>query len=380
MEWTVLPFDAPLEAYEAQARELHDAWRAADEGAVRLFRHRLPRFLRTDVPWLPRDVSDAEVLAAPLDLDDARTATARAYDFLDWPSLVAYAFALRDDAGAAARFERAVEAVVDGDVHALEGALRRDPALVHARSARVCPFDPTIHRSTLLHYVAANGVEGQRQRTPATAVEVADLLLRRGADADALADLYGGECTTMTLLVSSDHPARAGLTVPLVDVLVAHGGSVDARGRGAWASPLLTALTFGNVPAAHALVRHGAVVDSLAAAAGLADLDAVRSGLATASPEDRHRALALAAQLGHLDVLDALLDAGESPDRYNPPNLHAHATPMHQAVAAGHLDVVQRLVERGARTDMKDRTYDATPLEWAEHLGQDAIAAFLRSR
>lgn len=379
MEWTLLPFDAPLEDYEAQAHGLYDAWRAADEGAVRLFRHRLPRFLRTDVPWLPRDVSDAEILAAPLDLDDARTATARAYDFLDWPSLVTYAFALRDD-GSVSRFERAVEAVVDGDVRAVEGMLRSDPTLVRARSARVCPFDPTVHRSTLLHYLAANGVEGQRQRTPTTAVEVADLLLRQGADADALANLYGGECTTLTLLVSSDHPARAGLTVPLVDVLVAHGASVDPRGRGAWASPLLTALTFGNAPAARALVRHGAVVDSLAVAAGLDDLDAVRAGLGAASAEDRHRALALAAQLGHVDVLDALLDAGESPDRYNPASLHAHATPLHQAVAAGHLDVVRRLVDRGARTDMKDRTYGATPVEWAEYLGQDTIAEHLRHR
>ena len=47
-----------------------------------------------------------------------------------------------------------------------QDALRRDPALVRARSSRVCCFDPPVHRATLLHYVAANGVEAYRQKTP----------------------------------------------------------------------------------------------------------------------------------------------------------------------------------------------------------------------
>jgi hypothetical protein len=46
-------------------------------------------------------------------------------------------------------------------------ALLRDPALVRARSSRVCCFDPpVVHRATRLHYVAANGVEQYRQKTP----------------------------------------------------------------------------------------------------------------------------------------------------------------------------------------------------------------------
>lgn len=70
-----------------------------------------------------------------------------------------------------------------------------------------------MHRATLLHYVAANGVEGHRQRTPANAPDVARVLLESGAEPDAVADMYGGQCTTMVLLVSSSHPAEAGVQV-----------------------------------------------------------------------------------------------------------------------------------------------------------------------
>src|SRR6202040_1724508 len=102
--------------------------------------------------------------------------------------------------GSVFEFESAVEAVVDGDLAGLEDALRRHPALVGARSSRVCCFDPPVHRATLLHYVAANGVEAYRQKTPPNAVEIARTLLRAGAEPDALADMYGADCTTMSML------------------------------------------------------------------------------------------------------------------------------------------------------------------------------------
>ena len=260
----------------------------------------------------------------------------------------------------------------------LRAALVDDPALVHARSTRVTHFDPPRHSATLLHYVAANGVEGYRQRTPANAVDVARVLLDAGAEPDSLAQLYGGDCTTMALLVSSSHPARAGVQVALVDVLVDYGASVEPSGSGAWTSPVLTALTFGYIDAARALVRRGARVEALSTAAGLGLLDEVTRRLPAADVEDRHRALALAAQLGHLDVVRVLLDAGEDPDRYNPPRAHSHSTPLHQAVAAGHLDMVRLLVERGARLDIRDSLFESTPLGWAEYLGKQQIADYLR--
>ena len=255
--------------------------------------------------------------------------------------------------GPIARFERAVEAVIDGDIAALKQLLADDPELVRARSTRVNNFDPPMHRSTLLHYLAANGVEGYRQRSPKNAAEVAKVLLEAGADPNALSWAYGGQCTAMALLVSSSPPADAGVQVPLVETLIDYGASVAPAGEGNWTSPVETALVFGKRDAALALVRRGAPIQSLAAAAGLGRIDEVKRMLPSAEGQDRHRALALAAQCGQPAVVGVLLDAGEDPNRFNPPGTHSHTPPIHQAVAAGHLDVVKLLVDRGARLDIQ---------------------------
>src|SRR6476646_2847201 len=109
--------------------------------------------------------------------------------------------------------------------------LAANPDLVRQRSTRINSFDPPMHRSTLLHYVAANGHEGFRQRTPKNAVEIARVLLEAGADADALADMYGHRCTTMEMLVSSVHPHAAGVQVALAETLLDFGAAVDGVER-----------------------------------------------------------------------------------------------------------------------------------------------------
>ena len=121
-------------------------------------------------------------------------------------------------------------------------------------------------------------------------------------------------------------------------------------------------------------------MESLAAAAGLGRLDDVKRILPRADATDRHRALALAAQSGHAGVVAELLDAGEDPNRFNPPGTHAHTPPIHQAIAAGHLDVVKLLVDRGARLDIRDTIYKGTPLGWAKYCNQPAIANYLQQR
>ncbi len=146
-----------------------DAHRAADPAAVDFFHRHHPRFLDDKIKWLPKFIADFEIRDASISPDDARLAVARYYDFLDWPALVAYLDATsRDDP--IFEFESAIEAVVGGNLAALKDALRRDSALVHTRSNRVCCFDPPVHGATLLHYVAANGVERHRQKTPPNAV------------------------------------------------------------------------------------------------------------------------------------------------------------------------------------------------------------------
>lgn len=375
-----LPFRSQVEDYEKQAEELLRAFKAGDRQAVELIRTKHPRFLDERIPWLPKRLPESEVRSAALELVDAQLATARSYDFRDWPALAEYVQAVTRDDSSAYRFEAAVEAVINGDAGGLAQTLGAHPELVHARSIRVTPFDPPVHGATLLHYIAANGVEGYRQTTPKNAVEIARMLLEAGAEVDALADMYGGRHTTMSMLVSSDHPARAGVQIPLIETLLDFGAAIEGQGSGEWTSPLMTALVFGFREAAETLVRRGAKMDNIAAPAGLGRPAEVDRLLPSASPEDRHRALALAAQLGHTEIVQLLLDAGEDPNRYNPKATHSHATPLHQAVWAGHQAVVQLLVDRGARLDIRDTIYQGTPLGWAEYGGQAELAKYLRAK
>lgn len=381
MDLAVLPFRSPLSAYEQQAETLLIAHRAADPAAIDLFHRKHPRFLDEKIKWRPKFIPDSEIRDAELSLEDARLAIARYYDFLDWQSLLAYTEAVAQD-GPIFEFESAVEAIINGDLAALESALRRNPELVRMRSTRVCCFDPPVHCATLLHYIAANGVEGYRQKTPPNAVEIARELLQAGAEPDALADMYGAKCTTMSMLVSSSPPADAGLQAPLVEVLLDFGADIKGRrGTNKWGTPLFTALAFGKVDAAKALVQRGARID-LPTAAGLGLVEDVARLLASADGDARHRALSLAAQHGQVEVVRLLLDAGENPNRYNPEGNHPHSTPLHQAVLGGYEPAVRLLIERGARLDIRDTVWNGTPLGWAIYGGgkaQEQMAELLRS-
>jgi ankyrin repeat protein len=374
------PFRSPLPVYEQQAGQLLAGHRAADKTAIDLFHRTHPRFLDENVKWRPKFISDDAIRDTPLSLDDARLAVARYYDLADWASLVAWVEAVAQD-GPVFEFEAAVEAVINGERIALKDALRRSPTLIRARSTRVCNADPPVHRATLLHYVAANGVETYRQKTPPNAVDIARLLLEAGAEPDALADMYGAGCTTMSILVSSSPPRDAGVQASLVELLLDFGAAVEGRGTRKWDGPLQTAVGFGMIDAANVLVRRGARID-LTAAAGLGLLDEVRGLLPTADAAARHRAFSLAAQQGHAEIVRLLLDAGEDPNRFNLEGNHAHSTPLHQAVIGGHQAVVRLLVDRGARLDIRDTIWQATPLGWAIHGGGKAsseMAACLRS-
>jgi len=357
-----LSYRDPLSVYDGCARALLRDYQAGDPVAESRFKWLHPRFCGAPL---------AAVKGLDLSAEDARLVIARECCFDTWSDLASFADAVARE-GPITRFEAAVEALVAGDADRLRTMLRDDPDLVTARSVRW-------HHATLLHYLGANGVEGGRQRTPPNAVELMAMLLEAGAEPDALADLYERKCTTMSMVVSSGHPADAGLQAALAETQLDHGATLEGPGT-AWQSALMTALAFGYLDTAHPLVRRGARVDALTSAAGLGRADDVARLLPAASTAERQQALALAAQLGHPRVVAQLLDAGEDPNRYNPDGFHSHATPLHQAVCAGHLDVVRLLVDRGARLDIRDTIYHGTPLGWAIHCERPEIAEFLRGR
>lgn len=370
-----LPVHAKPEEYGAQAEAVLAAVLARDPEVLGLISSIHPHFFSEEIPWLAKDAPPP----FECDLPAAQLGVARWYCFRTWQNLLAWAAAASDPTSPVALFEGAVEAVIEGDADTLRKLLQSHPDLVHARSTRVEPHDPPVHACTLLHYLGANGFESYRQRTPPNAVAIMKILLDAGAEADALANLYGAECTTLSMLISSNWPAQAGLQIPLAELLLDYGASPDGVGTGNWVSPVMTALVFGYVDAAEALVSRGAKIDTVAIAAGLGRTERTAELLPASTAPDRHRALAIVAQLGHLATARLLLEAGEDPNRYNPGGTHAHTTPLHQAALSGNVEMARLLVEFGARPDIEDTIYKSTSLGWANYFGKTEVEDYLRS-
>lgn len=351
-----------LDEHERQAESLLALVRAGNERAVARFKWEHPRFKG-------KNFEESRAAVDTLTLDDARMVIAQEQCFNTWDQLREFVATVSAD-GPVARFEKAVDATVDGDIDTLRAMIAADPNLVHARSIRR-------HHCTLLHYIGANGVEGWRQKTPANGVEILKLLLDNGADPNSLADLYDNQCTTMSMLVSSVHPAEAGLQLKLAETLADYGAKLDGAGTN-WQSAVLTALTFGYRDTAQGLARRLGTIEDLPSAAGLGRTEDVARLLPAADAHQRQIAIGLASQLGYVEVVRLLLDAGEDPNRYSPEGFHSHATPLHHAVWSEREEVVHLLVERGARLDVRDKIYSATPREWAEYGKKEGIAEYLR--
>ncbi len=156
--------------------------------------------------WLPRLVgrSEAETLAESLTAADALLCVAREHGFAHWEAVPHQALD--------AAFESAATAVVTGDLDTLRSCLEARSELARQRSAYG-------HRATLLHYTAANGVETWRQSVPSNAAEIVSALLAAGSDVGATMPVYGGEYDTLALLLTSAHPAAAGVDDAVVAIL-----------------------------------------------------------------------------------------------------------------------------------------------------------------
>lgn len=239
------------------------------------------------------------------------------------------------------QFESAADAVVAGDTAGLQSLLQAYPELAHARSTRA-------HGATLLHYLGANGVEEERQRTPVNAVEIAAMLLDAGANVDAVAHIYGSS-TTIGLVATSVHPRRAGVQIALLELLLQHGAAVD--GVPGHCSPLVAALRNGRSHAAEFLARHGAQLD-IEAAAGLGRLDLVECLCdGTRSPKLQMEAGFLwACEYGRNAVVEFLLGKGVSPNAQAGTGLPG----LHWAVVGAQSETIRLLLRFGASLELRN--------------------------
>ena len=332
-------------------------WKSAEKAVIsgdvvtleRLLREN-PKFFREHQP--PPYVSSGP---GPNYAGEAGSIIARAHDFGNWTDFAEHTEALKRKNSPAAQFEAAVDAVITGDVAALERLLRKNPKLIRARSTRK-------HHATLLHYVGANGVEGFRQKTPKNAVKVVELLVKAGAEVDAVADMYGGGCKTLGLVMTSIHPVLAGVQIALMEVLLEQGATIDGP------RAVNDCLANGRPAAAEFLARRNAALD-LEGAAGVGRLDLVKSFFnkdgslkANATKAQMTDGFGWACEYGRTPIVDFFLQRGmEVGARLR----HHRQTGLHWAAYGGHPDTVKLLLERKAAVDVKDENFGGTPLEWA---------------
>jgi len=290
----------------------------------------------------------------------AQFALAREFGFASWPEFARHVEALAAPGHSPiSAFEAAADAVVGGDVATLEKLLNEYPSLATDRSTRE-------HGATLLHYVSANGVENYRQRTPPNIVQIAQQLLRAGADVNAESQAYGGRSTTLGLTATSYHPEAAGVQLELLELLLENGATIDPPDGGG--SAVNGCLRNGRGQAAEFLAGRGARLD-LEGASGVGRLDVVKSFVdgaghltSAATQPQMNAGFAWACEFGRTAVAAFLLQSGMDVDARL---TQRGETGLHWAAYGAHVEIVALLLERVPRIDTKDRRHQSTPLEWA---------------
>jgi ankyrin repeat protein len=360
-----LPPRPSLDQYKKRAKELVRACNSEDEAAprewIRNWIETLTR-LTDQKTGSRRDQEDnlaaqfdqfvrSHMADSKLSLAHAQFAIARAHGFESWPKFAKHLTALERANSPISAFESAADAIVAGNLSRLKKLLRQNPGLIRLRSTRE-------HQATLLIYVAANGVENYRQRTPANIVAIAEFLLEEGSDVNAAANIYGGRSTTLGLVATSVHPERAGVQEVLMDLLIRNGASFDGAVAVNYTQGFLVnaCLANGRGHAAAYLAARGAPLD-LEGAAGVGYLDVVKSFfnssgklIAPAKKSHLERALAWASEYGRNDLVGFLLMNGAP---IHSIDATGHSA-LHWAIIGGQMDTITLLLARGASLETKN--------------------------
>ncbi|MFD0201069.1 MULTISPECIES: ankyrin repeat domain-containing protein [Saccharothrix] len=193
--------------------------------------------------------------------------------------------------------------------------------------------------------------------------------------------------------VEHHRPARVRLLVEHgVDFHSPFEDDGPAWSPGDGRTPVELARLNGDVEIADYLVARGATppdpdpVRDLIAAAFRADrstLDRVRAEHPDALAEARRGRPGLivwAATHASVETVTLLAELGFDVNAYgrgDAPVEQAWETALHHSAMAGDVELTRRLLDLGADPDLRDRRFDATPLDWARHFHQLPTADLL---
>ena len=253
-------------------------------------------------------------------------------------------------------FKAAVDAIQCGRVRDLARRLDAKPGLLHERAREPdCYGDDYFRDPKLLWFAAFNPIPAAP--VPANLVEVSQVMLARGPD-------EGDLDYTLELVMTGCAARERGLQVPLMDALLAAGARAT--------EPAIHAtLRERELGAIQALLDRGHPLTAPIAAA----LDRTDELAALLRPDNAQQALRFAALNRRTEAVRLALDAGADPDA-----LHDHATALHEAALHDDVPTLELLLARGARTDLRDRMWDGTPLGWARHAHAERAVALLSRR
>jgi ankyrin repeat protein len=276
------------------------------------------------------------------------------------------------DAHAAARL---------GMADRLAALLDADPALVHARAGdgkTPLHYAATVEIARLLldRGAAIDAPDVDHESTPAQWLigerqDVVRLLVARGCRTDLLMAAALGDAALVRRHLDAD-PGSVRMSVtpewfPMRDPRA--GGTIYNWTLGGHRTAHRVARDFGHHDVFALLMERTPPEHALAVACEVGDEPLVRAllsahpGLARALPEGERRRLALAAEDNAAESVRLMLAAGWPADARG----RHGATALHWAAWHGNADAVRELLRHGAPVAARSEEHDGTPLDWAHH-------------
>ena len=264
-------------------------------------------------------------------------------------------------------FRQAVQLMDAGAVDELRQLLEERPQLLRMTAAEDGQFagDYFAH-PRLLWFVAENPI--RTGRLPDNVVAVIEVIATASREAE-VSDLTDVLNRTLALVASGNVPRQSGQQAGMCRALVAAGADPN--------SGMQSSLAHRETQACEVLLQCGADL-TLPVAAGLGRDQDVTRLLAEATDTTRQEALIMAAVNGQHRCARILADNGTDLNAFNPPGLHAHSTPLHQAVASGDASTVCALLTRGADPTIRDRLFAGDAMGWACEFGHTNIQDLLQ--